>query len=90
MALMIIRHRVKDFADWKKVFDGHAGAQKGTGLTNPKVFRSVGDTNETVILFDVADVASAKTFGTSPELKAAMRSAGVLDEPTLYLVEEAR
>jgi hypothetical protein len=29
MALMIIRHRVKDFADWKKVFDGHAGAQKG-------------------------------------------------------------
>jgi hypothetical protein len=52
------------------------------------VFHSVGDASETLILFDVADVTSA--FGTSPELKAAMWSAGVLDEPTVYLVEEAR
>ena len=43
MALLIVRHKVKDFATWKKAFDGHASAQKAAGLTNPRVFRSSDD-----------------------------------------------
>jgi hypothetical protein len=50
MGLMIVRHKVKDFATWKKSFDGHAAAQKAAGLTKPRVFRSADDPNETIIL----------------------------------------
>jgi hypothetical protein len=40
MALVIIRHKVKDFTAWKKVFDGHASAQSPSGISNPRLFRS--------------------------------------------------
>jgi len=90
MGLLIVRHKVKDFATWKKAFDGHAAAQKAAGLTNPRVFRSSDDHNETVVLFDANDIAAAKKFGASPDLKATMQAAGVIDQPTVYLLEEAR
>ena len=64
MGLLIVRHKVKDFATWKKAFDGHAAAQKQAGLTKPRqprLFRSADDHNEVVILFDMKDVAAAKT-----------------------------
>ena len=89
MGLLVIRHKVKDFATWKKAFDSHAGAQKTAGLTNPRVFRSVDDRNETVILFDMQDVAKAKQFGSSADLKSTMQSAGVLDQPTVLFLDEA-
>jgi hypothetical protein len=90
MALVIVRHKVRDFATWKKAFDGHAGAQKAAGLTNPRVFRSADDHNETVVVFDVADIAGARKFASSPDLKSTMQAAGVVDQPTIYLLEEAR
>jgi hypothetical protein len=90
MGLMIIRHKIKDFPSWKRVFDGHATAQKAAGLTNPRVFRSADDRNETVILFDMQDVAKARQFGSSPDLKSTMQSAGVLDQPTVFFLEEAK
>ena len=38
MGLLIVRHKVKDFATWKKAFDGHAAAQKAAGLIQPRFF----------------------------------------------------
>jgi hypothetical protein len=90
MPLVVVRHKVKDFATWKKGFDGHAGAQKAAGLSNPRVYRTADDRNEVVIMFDTADIASAKKFASSPDLKSAMQGAGVTDQPTIYLLEEAR
>ncbi len=49
MGLLIVRHKVKDFATWKKAFDGHAAAQKTAGLSNPRLFRSADDRNEVVL-----------------------------------------
>ena len=45
MALVIIRHKVEDFAAWKKVFYGHASAQSASGLSNPRLFRLADDPN---------------------------------------------
>ena len=90
MGLLIVRHKVKDFAAWKKAFEGHAGGQKAAGLTNPRVFRSADDRSETVVLFDMNDVAAAKKFATSADLKETMASAGVVDQPTVYFLEDAR
>jgi hypothetical protein len=89
MGLMIVRHKVKNYGSWKKVFDGHASAQKAAGLTKPRVFRSAEDPNETIILMDYKDLKMAKTFGTSADLKKTMETAGVVDKPTIYFVEPA-
>ena len=89
MGLLIIRHKVSNFAKWKKFFDGHAAAQKACGLTRPRIYRSAGDKNEIIVILQMKDVRLAKTFGASPDLKSTMEAAGVIDQPTVYMVNEA-
>jgi hypothetical protein len=90
MPLLIIRHKVKDFANWKTAYDAHAGARAKAGLTNGRVTRSVDDPNELVLIFDAADLEQAKTFGASNDLRTAMQSAGVSDTPTVYFLNDAK
>jgi hypothetical protein len=89
MPLLIVRHKVKDFATWKKTFDGHKAAQTAAGLTNPRVYLSADNPNETVVLFDAADIGKAKAFGASPDLKSTMQASGVIDKPDIYLLNPA-
>ncbi len=89
MAIMIVRHRVKDFATWKPVFQAHEPARAAAGLTNPRLFRSADDPSEVVILFDVADIGRAKALAGSDELRSAMTAAGVLEKPDVYFLNAA-
>jgi hypothetical protein len=89
MAVMIIRHKVKDFASWKTAYNAHKAARDGAGLSNARLFRSADDASEVVILFDVADIGKAKAFGTSAELQSAMKGAGVVDKPDVYFLNSA-
>ena len=52
MGLVIVRHKVKDFAAWKRAFEDHASARGTAGLSNARLFRSADDPSEVVILFD--------------------------------------
>ena len=88
MGMMIIRHKVRDYGQWRPVFDGHAEMQKAAGLSNPRVYHSA-DSNksEIVVVFDTEDTRKAKEFAASTDLKEAMAKAGVLDAPTIYFLE---
>jgi hypothetical protein len=90
MAPVVVRHKIKDYAIWRKAFDGHLGAQRAAGLSNPPVFRSADDRNEMVIVFDARDIAGAKKFASSADLKSTMQSACVLDPPAVHFLEETR
>jgi len=87
MGVLIIRHKVADYGKWRPEFDRHAKAQRSAGLTNPRVFHSSDDPNEVVILFTTNDIAKAKDFVASPDLKSTMAKAGVVDSPTFYFLE---
>ncbi len=87
MALAIIHHNVRDFAVWKSAFDEHASTQTAAGMTNGRVFQSADDPNAVTILFDVADIARAKEFVGSADLKSAMEGAGVVSAPSFYYLE---
>jgi hypothetical protein len=89
MPMLIIRHKIKDYATFKKTFDGHKTAQTAAGLSNPRIYRSADNPDETVILFDAQDIAKAKAFGASPDLKSAMAAAGVIDKPDVYFLNPA-
>jgi hypothetical protein len=71
MGVLVIRHKVADYGIWRPEFDRHAKAQRSAGLTNPRVFRSSDDPSEVVILFTTNDIAKAKDFVASPDLKKA-------------------
>ncbi len=87
MPLAIIHHKVRDFAVWKSAFDEHASTQTAAGMTNGRVFQSADDPNAVTILFDVADIARAKEFVGSADLKSAMEGAGVVSAPSFHYLE---
>ena len=87
MGMVIIRVKVKDYAKWRPVFDGHVAKQRAAGLTHPRIMRSADDKNELVIMFDDMETKKAKEFATSADLKEAMMKSGVIDQPTVYFLE---
>ena len=88
MGMMIVRHKVRDYGQWRPIFDGHVEVQRAAGLINPRVYHSA-DSNksEIVVVFDTKDTRMAKAFAASTDLKGAMIKAGVLDTPTIYFLE---
>ena len=87
MGLMIIHHKVNDFAAWKPIYDAHEPKRIGAGLSNGRVFQSVDDGNDVVILFDMADAQRARDFAASEDLRTTMARAGVLGPPTLHFLD---
>jgi hypothetical protein len=83
---MLVRHKVRDFSAWKPVYDGHRSKRDQAGLTEEHLFRGASDANEVVILFRTADVARAKAFAESTDLRDAMTKAGVVDRPDIHFL----
>ena len=53
------------------------------GITNGRVFRSAEDPNDVVVLQDVADMAKARLWFGSDEMKVTMQKGGVIGLPTV-------
>ena len=88
MGMMIVWHKVRDYGQWRPIFDQHAAMQREAGHFNPRVFHSADrNKSEIVVVFDTEDTKKAKEFAASPDLKEAMMAAGVLDAPTIYFLE---
>lgn len=86
MPLMVIHHRVRDYAEWRPAYDAHEPSRLGAGVTNGRVYRKAEDPNDLVILLDVADLATARAWASSEDLKTAMRNAGVLEAPAIHFI----
>jgi len=80
---LTIHHKVKDYAAWRAGYDQHEKSRLSAGITNGRVFRNAEDPNDVVVLQDVADVAKARTWLGSDDLKAAMQKSGVLGSPSI-------
>ena len=80
---LTIHHKVTDYTAWRKGYDAHEQNRRTAGITNGRVFRSAEDPNDVVVLQDVADLAKARTWCDSDDLKAAMQKAGVVGSPTI-------
>ena len=78
-----IHLKVKDYATWRTAHDGREKSRLSAGITNARVFRNAEDQNDVVILQDVADVAKARTWLGSDEMKATMQKNGVVGSPTV-------
>src|ERR1700686_5529763 len=80
---LTIHHKVKDYATWRKGYDGHEKSRLSAGITNGRVFRSAEDPNDVVILLDLADVSKDLTFLGSDDMKAEIQKSGVIGSPSV-------
>jgi len=88
MPYVLIRHKVRNFAKWKPVYDAHGTTRKAGGSRGARLFRNVDRPKETVILFKWSRIDTARKFARSKDLRAAMKRAGVTDKPDVYFLEE--
>ena len=86
MGMIVVHHKVKDFAAWKVGFDKHAAVRKAAGLARAHVLQAVDDPNAVTVMLDFSDAEKAKAFGASDELKARMKSLGVIGKPEIHIL----
>ena len=79
---LYVQHKVRDFEDWKEVFDSKADMHSQAGVTPVAIARGVEDENDLTVVLTAADFETIENFVANPELKAAMGDAGVEGEPT--------
>jgi hypothetical protein len=83
---LLVRHKVRDFSEWKRGYDSHLPKRIEAGLTEKHLLRGANDPNEVVILLEAKDLARAKAFAESPDLRETMQKVGVLDKPDIYFL----
>lgn len=85
---MLVQHKVKDYAAWKKVYDSVKELRTSSGELSDQIFRDSSDPNKITLLFKWNSLANAQKFAHSPELKAAMEKGGVEGAPNVTLLNE--
>ena len=85
--LMIIRHKVKDYAQWLPGYEGHDTARVRFGIHNYIIGRGMDDSNMVMVACIMDDVNRAKEFGNLPDLKAAMEKGGVIGKPDVQYLD---
>ena len=85
---LLVRHRVKDFSEWKRGYDDHLAKRNEAGLIEKHILRSVLDKNEVVLLFEAKDLDRAKAFVDSADLRETMQKVGVIDKPDIYYLND--
>jgi uncharacterized protein YeaO (DUF488 family) len=86
---LMVNHKVRDWDTWKKAYDSHKQARMDAGLTDRALGHTVGDNHSVTIVFAVSDVAKAKAFISSNDLKEKMAQAGVEGPPSFFFYKIA-
>jgi quinol monooxygenase YgiN len=89
MASMLVQHKVKDFATWKKVFDSVLDLRRSNGELSAQIYHDASDPNLLTLMFKWNSIANAQKYAHSPELRAAMEQAGVDGAPVISFLNEA-
>jgi quinol monooxygenase YgiN len=90
MVNLLVRHSVKDFASWKKVFDEHASFREEHGCKGGELYQNAEDPNEVLIRFSWDSADHARAFASSEDLRKVMTKAGVLGAPTVTVLGDAQ
>jgi hypothetical protein len=86
MAIFVIKHKVNDFGIWKKAYDEHQSTREQFGIKDHFVLQSVEDSSHVTVVGE-APQEQLGQFLDSPELKAAMKDAGVISAPEIFIGE---
>jgi len=88
-SMMIVTHKVKDFAKWKVSYDEHDSLRLANGIHSYVIGRGLNDSNMVVVAVKAEDMDKAKAFAKNPSLKKAMQESGVIGAPAISFVTTA-
>ena len=86
MASMFARHKVADYAAWKREYD--AFDKKAHGVKAACVYRDADDPSTIIVTHTFEDVKKAKEFTNSEDLRSTMERAGVQGAPEIWFGED--
>lgn len=79
--VIVIKHKVADYEKWRIGYDAHDSVRKAYGITHFVVGRGIDNPNMIMVIDKFSDVQKAKDFSMLPNLKDAMKKAGVTGKP---------
>ena len=86
--VVFIRHKVMNFRKWKAVFEAHSAARVALGCQGVHIFRRADNPKELVVMLTWCDLAKARQFLVSEDLKAMLAEVPVGDRaPDVFLLE---
>ena len=84
--LMVIRHKVANYAAWLPAYEAHDSARLSYGIHSFLLARGTKDSNTVMVVLRADDTAKARQFSMLPDLKLTMQKAGVIGAPTIQLM----
>jgi len=88
MTTVIISHEVKDYADWKKVYDADDVNRSKSGIHITGLYHSVENSNMITLVGEAPSVEAVTQFMSNPLLKEAMERGGVLGVPEVKILSK--
>jgi hypothetical protein len=79
---------VKEYRQWKSVFDEHIKKREELGPKGAKIFRNSERPDEILVLVEWGDLSKAREFmewGDSNEIR---KKFGLIGQPDVYLLEQ--
>ena len=89
MTTMFVRHKVTDYAQWKRAYDAFDATRKKFGVIGDSVYRDADDSSSVIVTHAFKDTNAAKAFVSSEELRSAMEQAGVAGPPEIWFGENS-
>jgi len=86
MATVIIRHKVEDYARWKRGYDEADWLRKQHGITYGSVHREEKDSNDIIVVHHFKDMKGAKEFAVA--VRPLMENIGVIGKSEIWFAEE--
>ena len=88
MAYALIRASVRDYDEWKPVFDELSSLRQKHSSKGSRVFRAKDSPNEVVVLTQFSDEGEARRMFQSEEFLSATKKGGVTAPPDVEFLEE--
>ena len=89
MAFYVVRHKVKDFDAWKKVYDGFESTRDQYGVHEHYAIQSSDQPNDIIVVGE-GDMDAIQKFMHSSDLKTGMESAGIVGAPEIFVGSNRR
>ena len=84
--MMMVRHKVKNYAAFKTVYDNHDSVRRANGLYSYVLGRGMDDSMMVMVALRADNLEKAKAFSKDAVLKTAMQKAGVVGAPEMSFI----
>ncbi len=88
MPFAIIQNEVKDFDEWKKIFDADQTAVAAAGAKLLSVYREISNPNKVTMIYEAPDIGIYDTLMSDPQRQADIQKAGVVGIPTVTFLNK--